>query len=254
LEITMASPKAIAGLLAFVTAATLQAQTPASSRVEPYSPALLTTGGVPALPEATTVGACEVAVEITVDATGAPAAVDVLRSTDPCTALLTAAVKGWRFKPADEAAPAEGTVAAGALAPRNKVRSRVLAVAVVNAPALMGPTLGSAPVTRKQPSAEIPWPATISAPGTSPVAFTGSVTMVEARVSATGRVESARVIRSGPPYDDASLALVKSWSFTAARRAGRSVPSNVYVMFGFPTPTVSPTGPPPCPPELPTCR
>lgn len=240
-----------AGVLALgLIAASLQAQTPAPARVEPYSPAALTAGSALALPDAATVGACEVALEISVDATGAPTAIDVLRSTEPCTSLLTAAVKAWRFKPADEAAPPDAAAAPGALAPRTKVRSRVLAVAVVNAPTLMGPTLGNAPVTVKRPSPEIPWPGALSAPGTSPLAFIGATTMVEARIGATGRVESARVIRSGPPYDESSLATVKALSFTAARRAGRAVPSNAYIMFGFPTPAVPPV---PCPPELPAC-
>jgi TonB family protein len=226
----------IALALALLAASQPAGQTARPLPRDPYEPALLIAGQPPELPALGVSGAGEVALEVSIDAGGSPTTIEVLRSTPPFTALMVSAVRGWRFEPANEEDKEAPVPAPPAAAPRRKVPAKVLVVAVINPPVTLGPTLNDPPITVKPASPEVPWPAVLSAPANSPVTAVSATVLLEARIAASGRIERARVVRSSPPYDPASLETLRSWSFRPARRGNTAAPSFVYIVFGFPLP------------------
>lgn len=226
----------VALALAWLAASQLSGQATRPVPRAPYEPAVLVAGQPPSLPAVGVSGAGEVALELSLDAGGSVTTVDVLRSTPPFTALMTEAVRAWRFEPANEEDRDAPVPAPPAAQPRRKLPSKVLVVAVINPPVTLGPTFNEPPITVKAASPEIPWPAVLSAPANSPVTAISATVLLEARIAASGRIERARVLRSSPPYDAASLETLRSWSFRPARRGSAAAPSSVYVVFGFPLP------------------
>ena len=219
--------------------ASVAAQRAAAPAPGPYEPAVLVAGQPPALPAISVSGAGEVALEVAVDASGVPTSLDVLTATPPFTQLVVEAVRRWRFDAASEPDPtADPPAQPGSPQPRRPLPSRVLVLAVVNAPVTLGPTLNEPPTRVKAASAEVPWPrAPLDAPPNSPVTAVSETVLVEARVDSTGRISRARIVQSAPPYDAPALDLVRTWTFRPARRGNTTVPSVVYVVFGFPLPS-----------------
>ena len=68
------------------------------------------------------------------------------------------------------------------------------------------------------------------------------VVIVEVRVDATGKVETARVLRGIPLLNDAALEAVKQWVYAPTLLGGKAVPVyfNVSVLFRLPEPEPSP--------------
>jgi TonB family protein len=226
----------------------------ASAPRDPYEPAVLVAGQPPDLPAVSLSGAGQVALEVSVGSTGANTGIESLTTTPPFTAMMIDAVRGWRFDaateedaaaegPAAPAATAAGGSAAGRAAPpvarpRVKVASKVLVLGVFNAPVTLGPTLNEPPSSLKPGSPEVPWPTgTLDAPPNSVTTRVSTTVLIEARVTASGRVDRARVVRSGPPYDAPALEVVRAWTFRPARRGNAAIPSLIYVVFGFPLPS-----------------
>jgi TonB family protein len=223
---------------------------------DPYEPAMLVAGQPPELPAVSVSGAGQVALEVSLNSTGANTGIELLTTTPPFTAMMIDAVRGWRFDPATEEdktveaaaapvtspTPAAGTAASRGAAPgerpRIKLASKVLVLGVFNAPVTLGPTLNEPPSLLKPGSPEVPWPTgTLDAPPNSVTTRVSTTVLIEAHVSAAGRVDRARVVRSGPPYDAPALDVVRAWTFRPARRGNLTVPSLVYVVFGFPLPS-----------------
>jgi TonB family protein len=186
---------------------------------------------LPALP-ANVVGGGEVILEVTVGAGGQVTAVTPLRATPPFTELTTAAVRGWRFTPATDIAPARP----GEPASRVAVESRVLVAAVFRPPALSGPTLGELPKDLATASARTPYPLTMVMPPFPPMASASGVVLLEANVDGRGEVTASTVIRSAPPFDGAAQAALSQWKFRPAQAGGAARVTRVYALFGFPVP------------------
>ena len=190
-----------------------------------YSPARYQSGPLPTLP-ATAVGGGEVLLEITVAPSGQVTAVTPLRATPPFTELVVAAVRGWRFAPATQSAPAS---------PR-AVESTVLVAGVFRPPALTGPTLGTSPKDLAAPSMLTPFPLKLVMPPFPPMASASGVVLVEGNVDASGNVTATTVIRSAPPFDGAAQAALRQWRFRPARAGDTPRATRVYALFGFPVP------------------
>ena len=197
-----------------------------------FSPARFRDGGTPAIPVAALAGG-EVFVEIHVDASGRVTGAVPLRVTPPFTASVIAAVKDWRFVPAEEAvipdfgAPRER---------RARVASSVLVAAVFRPPTLVGPTLGDLPKDVAAGSSAVPVPIATTAPGFPPMAIAGGTVLLEVRVDAAGVVSDVGVIQTCPPFDDPAIAAVREWRFRPAHRHGDAAESLAYVIFGFRAP------------------
>jgi protein TonB len=201
---------------------------------EAFSPARYTGGAVPPQP-AMAVGGGEVLVELVVTPDGRVTAVTPLRTTPPFAELVADAVREWQFAPASEALQRGRP---GEPAPRTPVASTVLVAAVFRPPALRGPTLGELPQDVASASRETPYPLSTTMPPYPPTAYSGGVVLLEARVDREGAVADVSVVRSAPPFDDAAVTAARQWRFRPAVRRGSTVPTFVYILFGFRPPVI----------------
>lgn len=195
-----------------------------------FTPPRLLSGEPPGLPPPNVVAGGEVLVEVTVDARGAVSRAVLLRNTPPFSQMVLDAVSRWRFAPA-HATDEDGRDQA--------VESAVLVAAVYRPPTFHnGPTMGTAPLDVKQPSSSAPYPMTMPQPVQPPRALSSGVVMLEVSIDAAGITRALRTIRSTPGLDAAARDAVSQWQFRAA--SFRSVParSTVYVVVGFPQPTL----------------
>ena len=189
----------------------------AVSAQQAFSPAQLQTGTVPPLP-ALAVGGGQVLLEVSVGTDGRVTDVKPLRTTPPFTEMLTQAVRGWRFRPAEDVDSSRpGDTRSGPPAP---VASKVLVAGVFRPPALSMPTLGEAPKEGAPASDDTAFPLTISPPAFPPQAIRGGVVLLEARVDRGGEVGAIKVLRSSAPFDDAARGAVSDWIFRPARVHG----------------------------------
>ncbi len=195
------------------------------------SAARLRGGGVPQQPPLAVSGG-EVALELSVSATGAVTDVAVLRATPPFTEALTAAVRSWRFEPATDA-PAPP---AGATAPTagRAVPSRVLVLGLFRPPALFPTTLGTPPEAIAAPSESVPAPRAFPPmPVFPPNGLFDGVVLAELRVGADGALGQTRILQSGAAFDRPTIEAVSALGFLPARVHERNVPAFVYVVAGF---------------------
>ena len=186
--------------------------------------------GLPAVPQA--VGGGQVFLELDVNESGAVVRATPRRTTPPFTQLVVDAVSGWRFSPASE----EKFDKQGKSLGSGTVSSKVLVAAFYRQPTVIGPTIGEAPRELGVASASIAYPTAITEPKFNVLSRDRGVVLVEALVDSTGKVASARVIGSAPPFDDAALEAARQWKFSPASGGNRVISSYVYLVFGFPEP------------------
>ena len=197
-----------------------------------FQPARYQSGALPSFSPLALAGG-EVMLELTVGSDGAVRGVRALRVTAPYTDALASAVKTWRFAPAR----VEGAV-----------ESSVLVVGIFRAPTLNVPTLGDLPRDVGSESDQTPFPVATTVPLYPPLARMGGLVLIETEIDVNGRPHGSRVIQSSPPFYEPALGALQQWLFRPARIAGRSTPTMVYVVFGFPQPV---TGPMPGAPATP---
>jgi TonB family protein len=195
--------------------------TVALSAQQSYSPAQLQTGAVPSLP-VLAVGGGEVLLEVSVGIDGGVTEVKPLRATPPFTEMLTQAVRGWRFSPAQDSSRA--------------VESKVLVAGLFRPPALTGPTLGQPPTPVAQGSDDVPLAVRMVSPDFPPEALRGGVVLLETRVDDTGAAQDIDVLRSVAPFDDYAVEALSDWAFRPARIRGADTSTLVYVVMGFAAP------------------
>jgi TonB family protein len=205
----------------------------ALSAQESFSPAQYQSGSTPALP-ALAVGGGEVLLEVGVGPDGRVTDIKPLRTTPPFTELLTAAVRDWRFRPANNAdASSRGGDNRSAGAP---IAAKVLVAGVFRPPALNLPTLGEPPKEGAPASDDMAFPLTTRVPLFPPQANRGGVVLLEARVERGGQVGDVKVLRSAAPFDETARRAVSEWIFRPARVNGAYAASWVYVVAGFASP------------------
>lgn len=189
-----------------------------------FSPARYRDGPLPSIPvQSAGVGGGEVLLEVTVRGSGDVALIRPLRTTASFTELMVAAVRSWRFVPAEE----DGEVRAG----------KVLVAGMFRPPALLTPTLGEEVRDVAAPSDEAPFLVSTVMPPFPPRARNPGVVLVEARVNTAGIVVDVKVLRSAPPFDEPAQDAARRWKFRPARVRGTPTPSFAYIVFGFPVPT-----------------
>jgi protein TonB len=194
---------------------TLSAQQPS------YVPAQLQVAAVPPLP-VLAVGGGEVLLEVSVGIDGAVTDVKPLRTTPPFTEMLTQAVRGWRFSPAQYSSRA--------------VESKVLVAGLFRPPALAGPTLGQPPTPVAPASEDVPQALRMVPPDFPAEALRGDVVLLETRVDEGGAAQDIDVLRSAAPFDDYAVEALNDWAFRPARIRGTETSTLVYVVMGFPAP------------------
>jgi TonB family protein len=202
-------------------------------------PARLRSAVVPRLP-VTMLGGGQVFVELTVDLDGTVVAVTPLRTTAGLTEAVTDAVRRWRFDPSQRIVEnATETVRFLIRMPRV---AKVFVGAVVRAPAIASPTLGSPPIDAAAADEETPFPASVSAPSYPMSAFGAGSVLVEVQIEPDGSVSDASVVESAPPFDGAALETARAFRFRPAKANGTVVRAYAYLLFGFPLPITDATG------------
>lgn len=197
------------------------------------APAKLLGGALPMIPVMAIAGG-EVFLEVDVTRDGGVSGVNAFRSTPPFTESMTAAVRGWRFTPAQDAAVPE---AGKPIDPATKraAASKVLVVGVFRPPSMfMGSNAGEAPKNSGAPSEGVPVPSSPPAmPEYPPQALFNGVVLVELSLSPDGGVAAAKVVRGAAPFDALALKSARSMSFRPPRVQGQNAPATVYVAVGF---------------------
>lgn len=212
---------------AFIASAVLVAQ-------EAFTAARLESGTVPAQPRQV-LGGGQVLIEVTVSRGGQVSQLANLRTTPPFTDLVLDVVRGWTFRPAEQAQE-DGTVDA--------VESKVLVAAMFRPPTLLNtPGVGEVPRDVGSPSEEVPFPTAIAEPFYPPGALGERVVLLEVEVRADGTVRGLRVVRSGAGFDQTATDALAQWRFRPARRNGEAIAAFAYVIFGFQQPVTTPPRP-----------
>lgn len=164
------------------------------------------------------VGGGEVAVELHVGNDGAVTKVEPLTSTPPFTDAVVAAVRGWRFDPAQDTLDKKLVAVPG----------RVLVLAAFRPPTVYAsPAPGGPTQVLGRPSAALPQPGPLTMPAYPPKVFGDGTVLVEIETSATGAPSEYRVLGSKSGFDAAALEAVRSWRFGAPSLP--RVPDVVYV-------------------------
>ena len=189
------------------------------------APAQYRSGELPAIP-VLGVGGGVLALEVGVGRDGGVRGIKVTHSALAFADAVIATVKGWRFRPAAEAA-----------AP---VDSTVLVAALFRPPSLHAPTLSTPIQDDGSASKDVPFPLKIVTPPFPPRARMSGVVLVEVRVGSDGQVTGVKVVRSAPGFDDAALQAAHRWTFRPGQVDGTNVPAVAYVIFGFPQPVTPP--------------
>lgn len=208
---------------------------------ETFSPARFLAGTVPVVP-VTALGGGQVIVELTVSEDGRVTAVTPLRTTPPFTDLVVEAVRNWQFRPAEQDVGADRD-RVGVSRQMMSIESRVLLAAIFRPPVLTGPTLGEIPRDFRRASDDVAFPLATAVPPLPPMASKSGVVLLEVDVDRNGAVADVAVVQSVPSFDDAARAAVKTWKFRLAQVRNLSVPTVVYVLFGFRVPVSIPVVP-----------
>ena len=223
--------------------ATATAATPAAPSPEPalsvpaagrvlVTPAHFTSGNLPIIP-IQAVSAGEVILEVAVDKTGRVTGTTPLRHTAPFTDAVATAVRGWTFAPAQDAPqpPAGAAPDAAALRP---MEATVLVMAIYRPPALFGPTLGEPPKNVARPTGAAPFPLVpLKTPPYPNAALSDGVVLFELEVAGHGGVDTIRLLKSSPPFDDPAYEAASALIFAPARVHSRPVAARVYVVYAF---------------------
>ena len=198
-----------------------------------FQPAVLQTNTIPGVSMAA-VGGGEVFLELSVNRDGRVTSVRPLRTTPPFTDMVVRAVSNWSFAPAED--DAERAATEGDKLARERIETKVLAVAMYRPPALYTGTIGELPRTIAQASEDSAFPLMTVMPPYPPRALDAGLALLQVYVGVDGLVNDVKVFRSAPAFDSAATDAVRQWRFRPAVVRGRPVSTIVYVMFGFPAP------------------
>jgi TonB family protein len=181
---------------------------------------------VPALP-VQAYGGGEVAVELTVGASGDVTAVETLRATAPYTDAVVRATSTWRF------AAATATIDGR----RTAVTAPVLVVAIFRPPTIYaGPAPGGLPEARAVPSSKLPPLPSLVVPAYPPGTIGDGVVIVEIEMTKFGASRGYRIVTPQSGFDSAALDAVRAWRFAAPRDSEVADQLFVYAVLGFRAP------------------
>jgi TonB family protein len=159
------------------------------------------------------------AYDVRVDEQGAVSSAEIVQDVAPYGAMLGDALPSWRFEPARESG--------------QPVASRVLVLGLFRPP---GVTFAAPESPRYKTTVapdDIPWPTFVGVPAYPLNALGSAKVVLEADVSDTGAVTSARVLTPPTPFDNASTKALRRWKFRPASRANREVASRAFLVFSF---------------------
>jgi TonB family protein len=159
------------------------------------------------------------ACDVRLDERGAVTSSELVQDVAPYGAMLSEAVRSWRFEPARE----DG----------RGVASRVLVLGFFRPPTLSFPAPESPRYKSTVAPEELPWPTAVAVPPYPPNALGSAKVVLEADISEAGAVTHAR-LRTGPtPFDSAATDALRKWTFRPAKRGGRPVAARAFLVFSF---------------------
>ena len=80
---------------------------------------------------------------------------------------------------------------------------------------------------------EIPWPTSVVPPAYPANAVGSGKVVLEVDISDRGAVTGTRILSEATPFDGASSAAVRQWTFRPASRGNREVASRAFFVFSF---------------------
>ena len=172
-------------------------------------------------------GGGEVALELTVSASGTVTRVDHLVVTPPYADLMSDTVSAWRFDPA--MATKDGRT--------QPIAARVLVIGLFRPPSLYsGPSAGVQPKTVAAPSAALPSLQSQVLPPYPANATGNGIVLVEIEMTNRAVTRNWRVVGGSLGFESAALDAVRAWQFAAPRAADVPDKLYVYAVVGFRTP------------------
>jgi TonB family protein len=204
-----------------------------------FHPAQYIAGPLPPVP-VRALGGGEVLLELAVSDAGTVADVKTLRTTPPFTAQFVAAVRAWRFRPAERLTPSADRARPATWRP---FEATVLVAGVIRPPTMNTPTAGELPRDVGSEADDTPFPLSVIAPPFPPRARDDGSVLVQVTIDAGGRVSDAKVLQSSPGFDEAALTTARTWVFRPARVRGESVATYAYLVFVFRQPVTTPAAP-----------
>lgn len=160
-----------------------------------------------------------VALQLSIDATGAVSGIDVLKDVAPFTDVVRNSVRSWRFAPARSGGQA--------------VESEVLVAGLFRPAMLLFPAPATPQAPPPDPNGDAPFPTSVSVPPYPPTAMGTSAVLVEAIVGVRGKVGAASVKSPASAFDEVALEAAREWTFRPARHARRTTEARVYLLFSF---------------------
>lgn len=169
-----------------------------------------------------------VALEVTVDTTGAVEAVKAVRGVVSLTSEAIRAVKEWRFEPA----------AMNGSPVRSKTTVVVVFCPPVDNPPAAHLTLVTGQAGEEKQDVQFSPPGLVEATYPKyPVASVAAGTVVlELEIDADGKATTAKVVRDVVSLTPQAMQAVKGWKFESATLDGRPLPSKVTAAFLFQRP------------------
>jgi TonB family protein len=159
------------------------------------------------------------AYDVRIDDRGAVTGAEMVQDAAPYGAMLGESLGKWTFEPARE----EGKAAA----------SRVLVLGLFRPPALTFAAPENPRYKGVTAPPELPWPRSVVVPPYPANAVGSGKVILEAEVSSSGSVTSARVVTQATAFDSASVSSLQQWKFKPASRGNRDVASRAFFIFSF---------------------
>ena len=167
-----------------------------------------------------------VVLDVSLDATGGNAGVNVLRDIPSLTAAATSSIPSWKFSPA---------LLLGKPVPS------VMRIAVVFRPRAYfaaGPAFTPVPSQGAQDPAHridaLPGITSAVYPQYPVNAIVPGTVVIQVTVGKTGAIEHTKLVRDVPPFSQFALNALNEWRFQAATHEGKPVPSTLAIAFVFP--------------------
>jgi len=166
-----------------------------------------------------------VVVDVSLDATGAVAGVNVVRDIPSLTSVVTSSIPSWKFTPAlfqGKPVPSVMRIAAAFRPPAYFATGPAF-------PPL--PPQGTSDPTR--PADAVPGIISAAYPQYPVNAAMPGTVIIQITVGRSGAIQHTKLVRDAPPFSHFTLDVLNRWRFQAPTPDGGPVPSNLAIAFVY---------------------
>lgn len=166
-----------------------------------------------------------VVLDVSLDATGAIAGLNVVRDIPSLTSAVTSSIPSWKFSPALLHGEPETSVMRIAVVfrPRSYLAASPAFTAI----------LSEANPDHTRHSEVLPGITSVAYPQYPVNAVVPGTVVIQVTVGKTGAIQRAKLVRDLPPFSQFGLNALNRWRFQAATLDGKPVPSNLAIAFIF---------------------